>query len=235
MKAGFLALVLTFAACARASEVSDWWSRWEELIKANTTLPAALSDALKAAPKPQLHYLTLNAYGTQNYVCVETNGTFAWTLNEPVAYLTVAHHGKWNRVNGIHGFNKTITGPPYWTVRTKDASSTVYTSRVASAASPDPTKNIAWLATKTVATETKKLYSAAKSSMFHNIYLSTKFVLRVNTVGGVSPKGSVCAKSDVDAKTVLKALYKTAYWFYTDEDLFSLKEFELAIKQLKLA
>ncbi|KAJ3119820.1 hypothetical protein HK098_005120 [Nowakowskiella sp. JEL0407] len=225
-----IVLIATLVSCAfalpgQSGNIQKWWTSYEKLITGNVTIPDALTSAVAtASPAEQLHYLTLKAIGTQNYICVNTNGTLAWTLEKPVANLFLPGSMKYV---GVHGFNTTIAGPPFWTIYTKDAKSSVFTGKIG-AVTVDKA-NIPWLATQKKANTTVTIGKHPKVEPIHKLYSQTTFVLRVATKNGVHPGASNCTQADIDSKKVDAIKYTADYWFYVEKSKVKLEDVKAAI------
>ncbi|KAJ1541796.1 hypothetical protein HK096_009913, partial [Nowakowskiella sp. JEL0078] len=204
------------------SSLESWWNDYSTLISHGVVLPESFSKILSEDPVEQIHYLTLEAHGTQNYKCVAVNSTFVWELKEPIANLYLSINQGESIQIGEHGFQVAFSGPPFWRISTSDdgkSTSTVFTKKVASFDGKNPSHDIPWLLTQTTTTK-----SNGEENSISNIYKETKYVLRIATEGGVNPKGKSCTEGDITAGTIEESKYKAQYWFYIDKTSFSLSE-----------
>ena len=166
----------------------------EELVGASAPIttrstPPEVPAILEVGEGFEVSYHTYAA-GVQVYVCTETSpGVYGWVLKQPIANLY--GNAGYNGVVGTH-----YAGPTW----ESNSGSKVVGTRLESV-TVDP-NSIAWL----------KL--GAVSSTGPGVFEGTKFIQRVNTVGGKAPA------TGANAGTVgqeIEIPYMAEYYFYKAE------------------
>jgi hypothetical protein len=174
---------------------------------ADRVTPPLVPDRLQVLA-PNRAFLVGHAVGTQNYVCVPSGATFAWTLFTPQATL-FDDNGKQiithffspnpfenNTVRATWQFRDTST---FWGVVTDTADSISDPKFVKPGA-------VAWL---------KLALGGSQDGPTGGDRLTgTTFVQRVNTVGGVAPSTGCAAAADIGKKAFVP--YRADYFFYHD-------------------
>jgi hypothetical protein len=157
---------------------------------------------------PNKAFLVGHAVGTQNYVCLPSGATFAWTLFTPQATLfnddgkqVITHFFSPNpfengAIRATWQFRDTST---FWGVVTDSADSSTDPKFVKPGA-------VAWL---------KLAFGGSQDGPTGGDRLTgTTFVQRVNTVGGVAPSTGCAAAADIGKKAFVP--YRADYFFYED-------------------
>ena len=150
-------------------------------------------------------FLVGHATGTQNYICLPSGSTFAWTLFTPEATLFNGH-GKqlithFFSPNPIE--NETVRAA--WQ-HSRDTSTVWAKLKASSSDAPfvEPGA-IAWLLLDVV--------GAADGPSGGHALAATSQIQRLNTVGGLAPASGCSASTDVGAKAFVP--YAADYFFYS--------------------
>jgi hypothetical protein len=179
---------------------------------ADRVTPPYVPDNLRVLA-PNKAFLVGHAVGSQNYVCLPSGATFAWTLFTPEATLfnddgkqVITHFFSPNpfengAIRATWQFKDTST---FWGVVTDSADSTTAPKFVKPGA-------VAWL---------KLAFGGSQDGPTGGDRLTgTTFVQRVNTVGGVAPSTGCAAAADVGKKAFVP--YTADYFFYQDASRLS--------------
>lgn len=169
---------------------------------ASVTQPAIPSNL--EVPAGNTQFLVARAYGTQNYICLQTSGGFVWTFLGPQATLfdsagqQIATH--------FLSPNPAEGGTPRATWQHSADTSAVWAAAIAS--STDATfvadGAIPWLLLRTVGTQFGPTSGDTLSV--------TTYIQRVNTQGGVAPATGCKSVKDTGSKALVP--YSTDYVFY---------------------
>ena len=174
---------------------------------ADRVTPPYVPDQLRVLA-PNKAFLVGHAVGTQNYICLPSGNTFAWTLFTPQATLfndegkqVITHFFspnpfENNAIRATWQFRDTST---FWGVVTDSADSKTDPKFVQPGA-------VAWL---------KLAFGGSQDGPTGGDRLTgTTFGQRVNTVGGVAPSTGCAAAGDVGKKAFVP--YRADYFFYRD-------------------
>ena len=147
-------------------------------------------------------FLTAQAEGTQNYICLKSQG-FAWTFWGPQATLfngdqqIISHYLSANPVEG---------GAARATWQSSADSSTIWAAAIANSTDPNYVEAgaIPWLLLRVVGTQAGPSGGATLTG--------TLYIQRVNTSGGIAPATGCKSAQDVGKKALVP--YTTDYVFY---------------------
>lgn len=184
-----LSVACTLAACSGDYPDADAFdeefpefARTEEYLSRRC---APEVDATIAVPEGNRLAVTLDAIGSQVYICQASDSSYSWVLQAPDAILLNTRGKK----VGTH-----YAGPS-WEYRD---GSVVTGARLASV-TPDPT-SIPWLLIQAT--------PQTKSGKFSNI----TYIQRLDTVGGLAPDPTTCTPDRVGSLTPVE--YTATYYFF---------------------
>jgi Protein of unknown function (DUF3455) len=184
-----LSVACTLAACSGEysngdvfDEDSPEFARTEEYLSRRC---APEVDATIAVPEGNRLATTLDAIGSQVYICQASDTTYSWVLQAPDAILLNARGKK----VGTH-----YAGPSW---EYKDGS--VVTGARLASVTPDPT-SIPWLLIQAT--------PQTKSGKFSN----TTYIQRLDTVGGLAPDPTTCTSEHVGSLSPVE--YTATYYFF---------------------
>ncbi len=173
--------------------------------------PLAAADLLPPAVPPNLQvpagnqaFLEGHAIGTQNYVCLPSATSVAWTLVGPQATL----FNDWERQRITHFFslNPDESETPRATWQHSLDTSTVWAMGIASSSDPSFVASgaIPWLLLQVV--------GAQPGPTGGDRLTETTFIQRVHTLGGAAPSTGCVEVSDVGQRVFVP--YTADYFFY---------------------
>lgn len=166
-------------------------------------VPAALQ-----VPAGNEAYLVVHAIGSQNYVCMPSGVSFAWTFFGPQA--TGFDDDDKQKLTHFLSSDPLGTARPTW-LHSKD-SSAIWGSSIASATSiTDPgfveAGAIPWLLLEVV--------DAQPGPDGGDKLVDTTYIHRLDTSGGVAPAVGCSVATDVGKKALVP--YTTDYYFYRED------------------
>jgi hypothetical protein len=172
-------------------------------IGAQTVSPPAVPANL-AVPADKTAFLVGHAYGTQNYSCLPSGKSVAWTLYGPQATLFDAAGGQ--LITHFLSPNPDENGVPRATWQHSKDTSAVWAVATASSTDPDYVAPgaIAWLRLEVVGAQTGPLGGDRLVEATH--------IHRVTTAGGVAPSAGCKNSNDIGKKALVP--YTTDYIFY---------------------
>jgi len=149
-------------------------------------------------------FLEGHAVGTQNYICLPSGASFAWTLFGPQATL----FNDYDRQIITHFLspNPDENGTARATWQHSWDTSTVWAMAIASSSDPDfvASEAIPWLLLQIVGAEPGPTGGARLTR--------TTFIQRLHTAGGIAPSSGCAQSSDVGQRTFVP--YTADYVFY---------------------
>ena len=168
--------------------------------------PADIPASLQV-PAGNSRYLTTEAVGTQNYICLPAATGVAWSFLGPQATLfnaqghqVMTHFLSPNPMQG---------GAPRATWQHSLDTGTVWAAAIATYAEPDYVESgaIPWLLLEVV---------GAQAGVSRGDRVSdTTYVQRINTSGGVAPASGCAVPADIGKRVLVP--YTTTYVFYRAE------------------
>jgi hypothetical protein len=171
--------------------------------QADDLTPPRVPDAIQVPPEAEL-FLIGHGVGTQNYVCVPSGSGFAFTLFTPQATLftddrqQIIHH--FFSPNPFEGGTIRVT----W----EDSRDTSTVWGFAAGVSTDR----AFVRKDAVAWLRVDISGAAVGPTGGDTLTGTKFVQRINTVGGLAPAELCVGATDIGKKAFVP--YEADYLFY---------------------
>jgi hypothetical protein len=160
-------------------------------------------------PEGNVPYLVGHATGTQNYVCVPKDGSFAWTLYTPQA--TLFRDSDRQIITHFFSPNPAATNEflPTWQ-HSRD------TSAVWVKAAADPYAGADFVEPGAVAWLLLRVVTADGGPAGGDALTGTTFIHRLNTSGGVAPSTGCAGLEDVGQKRFIP--YTADYYFYEDAE-----------------
>jgi len=188
-----LVLPALFTACVAGPDLTT--SSTDQDLSAKHSCPANVPAALAPAADQDLAF-SLDAIGTQNYVCAATATGYAWTFVAPEAQLFRDRHECRHDEAVVHHF-----GGPTW--QSLDDGSSVVGTKLA-AATVDTTA-IPWLLL------TAASHGAPTDGEDSGLMTPITSIQRLSTEGGLAPSTG-CDASTVGATADVP--YTATYMFY---------------------
>lgn len=169
----------------------------------NDLVPPSVPPSL-AVPSGYTPYTIAHAEGTQNYICMPSGKSVAWTFLGPQATL-FRPDGEQIMTHYLSP-NPDQDGAARATWRHSRDSSTVWAAAIASYSAPDYVEAgaIPWLLLRVVGTEDGPTWGDRLSG--------TAYIQRVNTSGGVAPAEGCRGNADIGTRALVP--YTTLYVFY---------------------
>jgi hypothetical protein len=179
--------------------------------------PIAAADIVPPPVPPNLEvpagneaFIEGHAIGTQNYVCLPSEASVAWTLVGPQA--TLFNRWDWQLITHFLSPNPDESDTPRATWQHSRDTSTVWAVAIASSSDPKFVASgaIPWLLLQVV--------GAQPGPTGGDRLTETTFIQRVHTSGGVAPSTGCVEVTDVGQRAFVP--YTVDYFFYeaaTDE------------------
>ena len=173
------------------------------LAGAQTVSPPAVPANL-AVPADKTAFLIGHAYGTQNYSCLPSGKSVAWTLYGPQA--TLFDQAAAQLITHFLSPNPDENGTPRATWQHSKDTSAVWAVATATSSDPDyvAAGAIPWLRLEVVGAQYGPLGGDRLTATTH--------IHRVNTAGGVAPGNGCKTTNDIGKKALMP--YTTDYVFY---------------------
>ena len=149
-------------------------------------------------------FLMGHAVGTQQYICLPSGSSFAWTLFGPQA--TLFKDEAKQIITHFLSPNPSEDGTPRATWQHSNDTSTVWAMAIASSSDPDfvAAGAIPWLLLEVVGDQQGPTGGARLTR--------TAFIQRLNTSGGIAPMTGCSVKTDIGMRALVR--YEADYFFY---------------------
>ena len=149
-------------------------------------------------------FLVGHAVGTQQYICLPSGSSFAWTLFGPQA--TLFKDETKQIITHFLSPNPSEDGTPRATWQHSNDSSAVWAMAIASSSDPDfvAAGAIPWLLLEVVGDQRGPTGGARLTR--------TAFIQRLNTSGGIAPMTGCSVKTDIGMRALVR--YEADYFFY---------------------
>jgi uncharacterized protein DUF3455 len=192
-------------ACVTALGLAFTVARPQAAHADETITPPPVPAGIEVDPPNEVVFVG-HGVGTQNYVCLPSGSTFAWTLFTPEATL---FNDKGKQLT-THFFSINPFEPGIIRATWEDSrdTSTVWAKAIKSS-SDAPFVNhdaIAWVKLQVV--------GAQDGPTGGDRLTETTFIQRLNTVGGLAPATGCAVATDVGSKAFMP--YTADYFFYED-------------------
>jgi hypothetical protein len=149
-------------------------------------------------------FLLAHASGTQNYICLPSGSSFAWTFQGPQATLFDDDNGQ--VTTHYLSENPAEGGARRATWQHSRDTSTVWALAIQSSLDPN------YVAPGAIPWLTLRVVGAQYGPDLGDRLTKTTFIQRVNTSGGVAPSSGCAAAADVGLRALVP--YTTDYVFY---------------------
>jgi hypothetical protein len=153
-------------------------------------------------------FLVGHAAGTQQYVCLFSGSSFAWTFFGPQA--TLFRNNNKQIITHFLSPNPFESGTPRATWQDSKDTSTVWAAAIASSSAPQfvAPGAIPWLLLQVVGDQ--------PGPTGGDRLTRTTFIQRLNTSGGIAPSSGCAASADIGKQALVP--YKADYFFYEDTE-----------------
>jgi uncharacterized protein DUF3455 len=172
-------------------------------IAAADIVPPAVPPNLQVPPGNQA-FREGHAIGTQNYICLPSDGSVAWTLVGPQA--TLFNHRFRQRITHFLSLNPDEGDTPRATWQHSLDTSTVWAVAIASSSDPG------FAAPGAIPRLLLQVVGAQPGPTDGDRLTKTTFIQRVHTSGGVAPSTGCMAVTDVGQRAFVP--YTADYVFY---------------------
>jgi Protein of unknown function (DUF3455) len=197
---------LRLTACAAALAMALTVARLHPVL-AGEIVPPPVPNTLEVPAGNQV-FLEGHAVGTQNYSCLPTDASVAWTFFGPQA--TLFDDEDRQLITHFLSPNPDEHGTARATWQDSRDTSSVWAMAIASASDPDvvETGAIPWLLLQRVGAE--------PGPTGGDRLTRTTFIQRLNTAGGVAPSAGCARSTDVGQRALVP--YTADYFFYKAAD-----------------
>ena len=189
-------------ACATALAVAITVALPQSAYPDNVT-PPPVPSAIQV-PAGSKAFLVGHAVGTQQYICLPSGPSVAWTLFGPQA--TLFNDNTKQIITHFLSPNPDEEGMPRATWQHSNDTSAVWARAIASSSDPDIVEDgaIPWLLLEVVGDQQGPTGGTRLTR--------TAFIQRLNTLGGTAPPNGCSASTDIGMRALVP--YEADYFFY---------------------